>query len=213
MKKSPLTRRDSLLQCAALGSLKIAPWLGLTQAVSALQAQEQKQPRKPTPWNEIGPFYKRLAPNQANLRAPNDPGLPVTVSGRVLDTRGEILTGAKIEVWQADHHGLYDLDGYRYRAALVAGAGGKYSFDSVMPGHYPGRVCQHIHYLAAAPGHKPLITQLYFATDPVFEGDPDRNYGRDPLVMSRELVRPVTLAGDPKAIQANVTFELVLERL
>ena len=130
-----------------------------------------------------------------------------------IDTRGDILADAKIEIWQANHFGLYDLDGYRYRASLSADLAGQYSFDSVMPGHYPARVCQHIHYVVTAPGHKPLITQLYFATDPVFEGDPDRNYSRDPLVMSRELVRPVTLSGDPKAIQANVTFELGLERL
>jgi protocatechuate 3,4-dioxygenase beta subunit len=82
-----------------------------------------------------------------------------------------------------------------------------------MPGHYPGRVCQHIHYLISAPGHKALTTQLYFATDPVFEGDPDRNYTRDPLIYSRELVRPVTLLGDPKDIRAAVNFEIVLERL
>ena len=82
-----------------------------------------------------------------------------------------------------------------------------------MPGHYPARVCQHIHYVITADGHKPLITQLYFATDPVFEGDPDKNYAKDPLVLSRELVRPVTLTGDPKTIQAAVTFDVVLERL
>jgi len=117
-----------------------------------------------------------------------------------------------MEIWQADHLGLYDLDGYRYRATLLSDAAGKYGFDSVMPGHYPGRVCQHVHYIVTAPGHRPLVTQLYFATDPVFEGDPDRNYMRDPLVMSRELVRPVTLSGDPKSVQANVTFEVVLER-
>jgi hypothetical protein len=58
-----------------------------------------------------------------------------------------------------------------------------------------------------------LITQLYFATDPVFEGDPDRNLARDPLVQSRELVRPVVLSGDPKSIRAQVQFELVLEAL
>jgi protocatechuate 3,4-dioxygenase beta subunit len=213
MRKRRLTRRESILQCAALGSLRIAPWLGLTEAVSALEAQERHLARKPTPWNEIGPFYKRLAPNNAKLRGPADPGLPVTVSGHVFDTAGETLAGADIEIWQADHLGLYDLDGYRYRASLSAEPTGKYSFDSVMPGHYPARVCQHIHYRVTAPGHKPLITQLYFATDPVFEGDPDHNYSRDPLVLSRELVRPVTLTGDPKAIQANGNFELVLVRL
>jgi len=213
MRKQRLTRRESLLQCAALGSLRVAPWLGLTDAVSALEAQERDGTRKPTQWNEIGPFYKRLAPKNPKLREPNDPGLPITVRGSIFDTRGETLAGATIEVWQADHFGHYDLDGYRYRASLSSDAAGKYSFDSVMPGHYPARVCQHIHYLVTAPGHKPLITQLYFATDPVFEGDPDRNYSREPLVMSRELVRPVTLSGDPKAIHANVNFELVLGRL
>jgi len=213
MRNQGLTRRESLLQCAALGSLKLAPWLSLSAAVSALEAQEQDHARKPTPWNELGPFYKKLAPNTAVLRAPEDPGLPVTVSGRIFGTRGDALEGAKMEIWQADHLGHYDLDGYRYRAILAADGDGKYTFDSVMPGHYPARVCQHIHYLVTAPGYKPLITQLYFATDPVFDGDPDRNYTRDPLVRSRELVRPVTLSGDPRAIHANVNFEIVLERL
>jgi protocatechuate 3,4-dioxygenase beta subunit len=187
--------------------------VGLNQAVSALEAQERNVARKPTQWNEIGPFYKRLAPNNKQLRAPDDSGLPVTVRGTVFDTRGDSLAGAVIEIWHADHFGHYDLDGYRFRASLSSDPAGNYTFDSVMPGHYPARVCQHIHYLVTAPGHKPLITQLYFATDPVFEGDPDRNYSRDPLVMSRELVRPVTLAGDPKSIQANVNFEVVLDRL
>jgi len=81
-----------------------------------------------------------------------------------------------------------------------------------MPGHYPQRVCQHVHYLVSAPGHKPLVTQLYFATDPVFEGDPDKNYTRDPLIGSRELVRPVVIKGDPKEMIAAVKFDLVLER-
>jgi protocatechuate 3,4-dioxygenase beta subunit len=213
MPKEGLTRRETLLRCAALGSLRLAPGLGLATGISAVEAQERKPARKATQWNEIGPFYKRLAPTSGEMRREGDAGLPLSVSGRVFGTRGDALVGAKIEVWQADHFGLYDLDGYRFRATLITGAAGKYSMNSVMPGHYPARVCQHIHYVVTAPGHKPLITQLYFATDPVFEGDPEHNYGRDPLVISRELVRPVTLSGDPKAVQANVNFEVVLERL
>jgi len=65
----------------------------------------------------------------------------------------------------------------------------------------------------SAPGHKPLTTQLYFATDPVFEGDPEHNYTRDPLIRSSELVRPVVLAGDPSEMYAMVDFEIVVERL
>ena len=213
MKKHELSRREALLQCAAIGSLRLAPVLGLTGAVDSLVAQERAAAKKVTQWNEIGPFYKRLAPNQAMLRIESDPGLPLNVGGTVYSARGDRLPEAKIEVWQADHMGLYDLDGYRFRAALIANQQGEYAFNSVMPGHYPARVCQHVHYVVTAPGHEPLITQLYFATDPVFEGDPDRNFSRDPLVISRELVRPVTLTGDPEAIEANVTFEVVLEAL
>lgn len=212
MKPNFLTRRELLLRSAAMGSLTLVPALNLDEAVWAWQ-QSEKSPKKPTPWNEIGPFYKREAPNAAQLQHPGDPGLPVQVSGTVFDTRGDFLEGAKIEIWQANHLGLYDLEGYNYRATLLAGKDGKYQFGSVMPGHYPGRVCQHIHYLVSAPGHKPLITQLYFATDPVFEGDPKRNFSRDPLIQDSELVRPVLLAGDPKDVHAVVNFELVVERL
>jgi protocatechuate 3,4-dioxygenase beta subunit len=211
--KMGMSRRDALLRCAAMGALKVAPWMGVGEAISSLAAQEKDPARKPTPWNEIGPFFKRLAPHHTQLRGTNDPGLPVHVAGQVFDTRGDRLPGATLEIWQADHLGLYDLEGYRYRASLIADGSGKYAFDSVMPGHYPARVCQHIHYIVSAAGHRPLVTQLYFATDPVFEGDPDRNYSRDPLVLSRELVRPVTLTGDPMTVHANVTFEVVLERL
>jgi protocatechuate 3,4-dioxygenase beta subunit len=206
-----LSRRDLLWKCAALGSLTAAPGVGLGASIEAWDEQENAA-RRPTPWNEIGPFYKRKAPNNGQLRTKGDPGLPLTVTGRVLDSRANAIPNARIEIWQADHFGKYDLDGYRFRATLVSEGAGKYSFESVMPGHYPARVGQHIHYLVTAPGHKPLTTQLYFATDPAFDGDPAKNFIRDPLIGDRELVRPVTLTGDPKDIHAAVSFEIVLER-
>lgn len=206
-----LFRREILQKCLALGSLTLASSLPAAAMLHALEQQEQGT-RKPTPPNELGPFYKRLAPDNAHLRAPGDPGMPLLVSGQVYNTRGDKIPGAVVELWQTDHLGHYDLEHYRYRAKLTADRSANYSFDSVVPGHYPDRVCQHVHYLVTAPGHKPLVTQLYFATDPVFEGDPDKNFTRDPLIHSRELVRPVTLAGDPKDIVAKVQFELCLER-
>jgi len=135
------------------------------------------------------------------------------VSGQVVSTNAAAVPEASIEIWQTDHLGHYDVEGYRYRATLVANSSGDYSFDSVMPGHYPGRVCQHVHYLVTAPGYRTLVTQLYFATDPVFEGDPDKNFTRDYVITSRELVRSVTLTGDPKDMHAAVSFPIVLERL
>jgi protocatechuate 3,4-dioxygenase beta subunit len=204
-----LNRREILQKCLALGSITL---IASSSRAAMLLAFEEKELRKPTPANELGPFYKKRAPETATLRAPGDPGMPLSVSGQILDTRGEKLPNVVLEVWQTDHLGHYDLDGYRYRAKLPADNSGNYKFESVMPGHYPDRVCQHIHYLVTAPGHKPLVTQLYFATDPVFEGDPDKNFNRDPLIHNRELVRPVMLVGDPKDIHAAVNFELCLER-
>jgi protocatechuate 3,4-dioxygenase beta subunit len=207
---SGLSRREILQKCLALSSITLIASSG---RAAMLLAFEQKELRRPTPANELGPFYKKRAPETAMLRAPGDPGMPLLVSGQILDTRGEKLPDAVVELWQTDHLGHYDLDGYRYRAKLPADSSGNYKFESVMPGHYPDRVCQHIHYLVTAPGHKPLVTQLYFATDPVFEGDPDKNFNRDPLIHRRELVRPVMLVGDPKDIHAAVNFELCLERV
>lgn len=126
--------------------------------------------------------------------------------------RGDIVPGATLEIWHTNDAGQYDLSGYRYRTSLVADGSGSYAFESIMPGHYPARVCQHIHYLVRAPGHKLLTTQLYFATDPVFDGNPDRNYTKDPLIQSRELVRPVALAPRAGKVTGTVTFEVVLER-
>ena len=207
----PLDRRELLAKCMAFGV--VASTSSLLPSVLAEAWEQKENIRRPTPTVELGPFYKRRAPNANALREAGDPGMPLEVAGQVFSTRGEAISGATIEIWQTNHVGLYDLDSYHYRAKLTAAAEGKYDFSSVIPGHYPARVCQHVHYLVTASCHKPLTTQLYFATDPVFEGDPDKNYTRDRLINSRELIRPVTLVGDPKDIHAAVRFELVLEAL
>ena len=208
-----LTRRAILRKCLALGSLTVASCFSAEAMFAAFQEREN-QPRKPTPPNSLGPYYKRLAPATEALRAPGDPGLPLSLSGQVLDTRGDVLPDAMIEIWQADHFGYYDIDGYRYRGKLSVDSSGQYKVETVMPGHYPdrSRVCQHVHYLVNAPGHKTLVTELYFATDPAFDGDPQKNFNRDPVIHTPELIRPVLLTGEPEAIHAAVRFELCLER-
>jgi len=210
MAKYHLNRRQLIEKCAALGVVVTATSLPIS---AIARIWDDSQMRHPTPPNAFGPFYKKHSPKAKDLRAPGDMGLPLTVAGRVLDTRGEALEDAKVEIWHADHSGHYDVDGYHFRAQIPLESKGTYSFDSVMPGHYPDRVSQHVHFLVSAPGHKTLVTQLYFATDPVFDGDPDKNFTRDPLIVSRELVRPVVLTGDPKTMHAAVNFELCLERL
>lgn len=207
-----LSRRELLEKCMAAGVVTSAAGL-LPSTIAEAWAAAEMAKRAPTLPAELGPFYKRLAPETKVLRQPGDPGMPLAVTGGVYSTRGEAIPSATVEVWQTNHVGLYDIEGYHYRAKLTTDAQGAYDFASVIPGHYPARVCQHIHYLVIASGFRPLTTQLYFATDPVFKGDPDKNYTRDPLITGRELVRPVTLVGDPKEISAAVRFELVLESL
>lgn len=207
-----LSRRDLLSRCVALGLVKLSAGLTVAAAFDSWLRAETV-PRPATPIDQLGPFYKRGTPDSpghsAVLRAQKDPGLQLAVAGTVYNTRGEVLPGAKIDVWQTNHQGRYDLTGYRYRALLRAGMNGEYDFQSVVPGHYPARKCQHIHFLVQASGHKPLVTQMYFGSDPIFKGDPAKNMNDD--CPSVELVRPILLSDQATTMGASATFELVLE--
>ena len=207
-----LRRRTFLEKCIVRGLLVGAAAFSQTRLLAAWE-EAQARAMKPTTPDDLGPFYKKGAPNKANLRVAREPGLPLRISGKILDTRGEPVHDARVELWHADQKGIYDLQGYRYRTKLALDSATDYQVETIMPGHYAARPVQHVHYLITAPGCKPLITQLYFATDPVFDGDPDKNFKRDPLITSRELVRPVMIKGDPKQIIAAVNFDLVMETL
>ena len=161
----------------------------------------------PTPEQTAGPFYRQGAPLKERLEEPGDPGTRLTVSGQVVDTNEHPLPDTKIEIWHANHHGQYDMDGYRYRAQLHMNNQGRYRFTTVLPGSY-GERPRHIHYRISSPDHKPLITQLYFETDPYFEGNPDKNFRKDPLLRYRELIRPVSSTSD----QLAVFFRICLEK-
>jgi protocatechuate 3,4-dioxygenase beta subunit len=202
-------RRELLERCLAFGALTVA---GATPLFAVASAWDDAEKRQPTSWCELGPFYKRDAPRITVLRGAHDPGMPLAVAGNVYDVNGQLLLDATLEIWQTDNAGHYDNEGYLYRAMLQPDQKGGYAFESVIPGHYPQRVCQHVHYLVTAPGHKPLTTQLYFGTDPVFDGNPEKNYKRDPLITSVELVRPVVIKGEPNQMLAAVTFDIVLEK-
>ena len=209
MPRRQWSRRDVLRECLASGVLLTSARVCESDVLGAWTGEQAAQP---TPHVEMGPFYKKRAPRNARLRGAGDPGVALSVTGRVASSQGNAVQDAVVEVWQADDAGIYDLDGYRYRATLSPTKTGEYGFESIIPGHYPARVARHVHYLVTAPGYKPLSTQLYFATDEVFEGHPDKNFTKDPLITSRDLVRPVMLDGHPGSAIARVSFELVLER-
>jgi protocatechuate 3,4-dioxygenase beta subunit len=161
----------------------------------------------PTPEQTAGPFYKPSAPFKEQLVEAGDSGTALAVSGEILNTDEKPLPNTRIEIWHTDNSGHYDREGFRYRAQLRSNDKGKYRFQTILPGNYGGRA-KHIHYRITAPDHKPIFTQLYFETDPFFEGNPDRNFRKDPIIQYRELIRPVNSSSD----QLSVFFRICLEK-
>ena len=209
------TRRQALENCISRGLLLAGTPMAATNLLAYWQSAESDAPqaaRKATPGDVLGPFYKKGAPSQATLRAAGDAGIPLRITGKVLNTAGAKVPGARINIWHADHDGIYDLQGYRFRSTLAIEDADNYSVDTIMPGHYDDRPAQHVHYLITAPGHKSLITQAYFATDSFFDGDPDKNMRKRNIVSSRELIRPVTLFEKPGAAHASITFDIILAK-
>lgn len=123
----------------------------------------------PTPPDIEGPFYKAGAPIGGDLAYPHY--FTLTVHGRVVDTDGNPVANAVLDVWHADMEGNYDNDGYRHRAKVSADGDGFYSFRTFVPGDYqiaespPDFRCAHIHVKVTGDGVRPLTTQLYFPDD------------------------------------------------
>ena len=205
-----IRRRDILERCIASGALAAAIPMTSPRLFALWQAGESTA-HKRTPAEVLGPFYRKGAPNTSVMHKPGDPGFPLQVNGKVWNTRGDKVPGVTIEAWHSDHAGLYDVQGYRYRTKLLVEEASEYTLKTILPGHYSDRPAQHIHYLISAPGHQTLITQAYFATDPFFEGDIDKNYAKRKIVSDKELIRPVRLF-EEGAPHAEIQFDIVLER-
>jgi protocatechuate 3,4-dioxygenase beta subunit len=185
--------------------------LGLSAMVNALHG---KDAHDSTDTSLLGPFFRENAPKLplgaqivANPTAPE-----IVLWGRVTDGAGTPIPGAEIQVWQTNEHGLYDLQAndpsvMDMRAAFNADANGRYYFRTVRPLGYSipmdgpvgtlvhaqarhGFRPSHIHMMVTAPGHRELVTALYFGDDDHI--DSDTVFG-----VSRSLV--VQAAPDPAA--------------
>lgn len=130
------------------------------------------------------------------------PGQPCWVEGTVTDTEGNPLAGAKIEVWQADEDGMYDVQydaGKRAaRAHLFSEPDGSYRFWGLTPTPYPipddgpvgkmltavGRSplrAAHLHFMITHEGNRTLVTHIFPEGDPI--GKKDTVFGvKDSLI-------------------------------
>lgn len=118
----------------------------------------------PTPRQTEGPFYLPRSPARASLRA-DGPGDPIALFGRVLTPDCRPIPGAVVDLWHADARGDYDERGFRFRGHQAADAQGRYAFQSIRPGRYPGRT-PHYHATIIVGGRRLLTTQLYFPNEP-----------------------------------------------
>jgi hydroxyquinol 1,2-dioxygenase len=143
----------------------------------------------------FGPFFVEDAPRYENGDdlANGAPGETCLVSGHVLSTRGEPIAGARVDVWQADEAGMYDvqyddLPEARGRGHLFSDSEGRFWFRTIRPSPYPiptdgpvglllraaGRSPMrpaHIHFRVAADGYETLTTHVFAAGDPFLDTD------------------------------------------
>ena len=142
----------------------------------------------------FGPFYIEGMPEReyGENMALTD-GVPALVRGQVLDSTGQPLAGAVLDVWQTAENGMYsgqdtaqphgNLRG-RYRTD----AEGRFAIRTIVPVCYPiptdgpvGRMLRaanrhawrpaHLHFMIDAPGQRRLVTHLFNSVDPYLDSD------------------------------------------
>lgn len=133
----------------------------------------------PTPEQTAGPYFLPSSPRRSLLRERDLAGVPVTLTGHVLSRSCRPVANALVDLWHADDAGRYDVDGYRLRGHQFTDAQGRYAFETILPGLYPGRT-RHFHVRYQAPNRPVLTTQLYFPGEP--QNSQDRLFRPDLLV-------------------------------
>jgi protocatechuate 3,4-dioxygenase, beta subunit len=180
----------------------------------------------PTPLQTAGPFYPLALPADSDNdlihvagRNGSAKGTVTYVTGRILDTDGRPVSGARVEIWQCDANGRYHYvrddrggapldENFQGYGQMATDATGGYRFVTIRPVSYPGRT-PHIHFAVSGPSFPRLVTQMYIAGEPQNERDGVLMGVRDPAARSRLIVslRP---APDAEAGALTGTFDIVL---
>ena len=180
--------------------------------------------RAGTPSNVLGPFWRPAPPipNPGALAGDDDPGEPLIVRGTVSAVDGTPIPGARVDLWQCDADGRYDVqlgDGTepRYRGVLTTDARGRYEVRTVVPPPYEvpkdGPVGEllarlgrhafrpaHIHYRVDAEGRAPLTTMMFLAGDPWL--------GNDTIGADRpELTVPIDRTTSPPTARFDIALD------
>lgn len=219
------------------GRRRMLGWMARAAAVLPFAAAAQGSGRlKPTPSVTVGPFYppdpmglpffgaRALSPLPEGNDLSTAPGgrraegERIRLGGRVMNTAGQPLEGARVEIWQVDARGHYAVEtgadrdpGFSGYGVHSADATGRYAFTTIRPrgyGRYGGLIkrAAHIHLRVAVAGRAALATEIWFAGEPGNERDSFVSRITDAELRERMLVR---LAPGSDGVPAG-TFDVVL---
>lgn len=196
--------------------------------------------RKPTGATEAtvqGPWHAEGSPERALGENMCDDGIgePCWVEGRVIDVDGNPIPGAKLDIWQTNAEGDYQVSSHdqpegNQRAIFRTDEQGRYFFAATLPVSYAvptdgpvgellngmGRHAMrpaHMHFMVSAPGYDGLTTHLFVDGDPYL--DSDAVFGvRDSLIVQFEAADPSSAAdrGLP-AEHVQVAYDFVLTKV
>lgn len=167
--------------------------LGVSMLVDAIQS---RRPSGATENTVLGPFHVGGAPEleMGTNICQDEKGEPMFVHGCICDLEGNPLKGARIDVWQANDEGFYDVQqrgiqpDFNLRGVFKTGADGRYWFKAIKPRFYPipddGPVGQllghlgrhpyrpaHFHYLITLDGYEKLTTHIFDPDDEYIHSD------------------------------------------
>lgn len=174
-------KRRSFLRMSATGALV----LGVAE--NSLAAS-----KTPTPAEIEGPFYPVLPQQDKDLdltqiqgRSQKANGQHIEILGQVIDTGGQVVQEATVDIWQANAAGRYNhphdsnpapLDSnFQGWGIVKTDQQGRFRFKTVMPGAYPASQGwsrpPHIHFKVSKLGYEELVTQMYFPDQPLNAAD------------------------------------------
>jgi len=145
-----------------------------------------------TPRTIEGPLYVAGAPESVSFARMDDGSeegkIPtLIIEGTVTDTEGNLVEGAKVEIWHANSLGNYSFfdksqSDFNLRRSIITAADGQYTALTTMPVGYGcppegttqfvldklgrhGNRPSHVHYFISAPGYRKLTTQFNIEGD------------------------------------------------